>query len=84
VPEILQAPSPEGWSYPAVGESNPRELIRVCHAREELTANKFEESAKSLPSEWSGQVREYANNMRSAIAKLHAWLQGKEIGPQLQ
>src|SRR5262249_3639704 len=23
VPEILQAPSPEGWSYPAVGESNP-------------------------------------------------------------
>jgi hypothetical protein len=82
VAEILSAPPPEGWTRPALGDTNPKTVIEACHASEEVTINEFANAEQDLPAPWAEQVRNYVNNMRSAIAKLHAWMEGKEIGPQ--
>lgn len=82
VAEILAAPPPEGWTHPAQGDTNPKTIIEACHASQELTAIEFANAERDLPSAWAEQVRNYVNNMRSAIAKLHVWMQEKEIGPQ--
>lgn len=81
VAEILESPPTEGWTRPSVNENNPKEIISACHASEELTTKVFELATQDLPGEWKGQIREYASNMRSALAKLHAWIENKEIGP---
>jgi hypothetical protein len=80
--EILEEPPTEGWTRPTPDDSNPKAIIEACHTSEELTANKFAAAAQNLPSDWSEQIRSYVNNMRSVIAKLHAWMRNKEIGPQ--
>jgi hypothetical protein len=83
VAEILAMPPTEGWTRPAPGDTNPKTIIEACHTSEELTAKDFAKAEQNLPSPWAEQVRNYVNNMRSAIAKLHAWMKEKEIGPQL-
>lgn len=78
---ILSAPEAQGWTQPA-DDDNPKSIIEACHEGEERTAAAFNAALQELPEDWRWQVREYADNMRSAIAKLHAWLQNKEIGPE--
>jgi uncharacterized protein (TIGR02284 family) len=80
--DILMAPEAQGWTLPAANDTNPKSIIEACHEGEERTAKTFQEALKELPEEWHWRIREYADNMRSAIAKLHAWLQNKEIGPE--
>jgi hypothetical protein len=81
LPGILASPEAEGWSDPAATEFNPKAIIRACHKSEEMTAQAFERAPTELPVEWGWQMRQYLENMRSAIAKLHAWLENQEIGP---
>lgn len=80
--DLLIAPDSQGWTRPAVNETNPKSIIEACHEGEKRTAETFEEALKEVPDDWRWQIREYADNMRSAITKLHAWRQGKEIGPE--
>ena len=80
--DILSAPDAEGWTHPSSTEFNPKAIIRACHESQELTANTFEQNATELSEEWRYEVNGYIESMRSALAKLHAWLDNKEIGPE--
>lgn len=82
VRELITAPDAEGWTHPASTEFNPKAIIRACHESEELTAEVFEQSGKELPEEWQYEINGYIEGMRSTLAKLHGWLDNKEIGPE--
>jgi hypothetical protein len=82
ITEILTAPDAQGWNHPASTEFNPKAIIRACHESEELTAGIFRQDAERLPEDWQYEVKAFIEDMNSALAKLHAWLDNKEIGPE--
>ncbi|MGH7906945.1 MAG: hypothetical protein ACREP6_09975 [Candidatus Binataceae bacterium] len=81
-PKILLAPAAEGWSQPGPGDRDVKAVIEACHTAEERTIKMFEEAEGTFPDQWRWEIGEHYQNMRSAAAKLHAWLQNKEIGPE--
>ena len=78
--EILASPPREGWTRPTGNETNLVSVIEACHEAEERAVAAFEEAAQLLPEEWRWALNEYSQHMRSALAKMHAWLAGKEVG----
>jgi hypothetical protein len=78
--EILTAPLTEGWSQPTGNESDPGSVIEACHEAEERALTAFEQARQTLPEDWLWVLNEYSQHMHSALAKMHAWLQGKERG----
>ena len=79
VAAVLTAPPSEGWTSPT-HETDPVAVIEICHQSEEQTQDAFQEALRTLPEEWRWELNEYCQHSRSALAKLHAWLQGKEGG----
>jgi uncharacterized protein (TIGR02284 family) len=77
---ILTAPASEGWGRPASNETDPLAVVQACHQAEERARKAFEEALKSLPEDWRWKLNEYSQHIRSALAKMHAWLQHKEAG----
>jgi hypothetical protein len=76
--DIFTAPPHEGWTQPTGGETDPRSVIEACHEAEERAISAFDAALQALPEDWDWLLNEYSQHMRSAVAKMHAWLEGKE------
>jgi Domain of unknown function (DUF2383) len=83
VAEILTAPPSEGWTRPD-SETDADTIIEICHESEERTLQALEEALRTLPEDWHWPLSEYSQHAHSALAKLHAWRQGKEAGAPLK
>jgi uncharacterized protein (TIGR02284 family) len=81
---ILIAPAKEGWSQPSTADSTPRAIVAACHRAEERAVEVYAQTLPTLPEDWRWEVGEQYEMMRSMLAKLHAWLEGKEGGPELR
>ncbi len=77
----LLAPPTEGWSWPADSDETPEAVIASCHRGEERAVRAYEQAREALPEDWRWEVSEQYATMRSALAKLHTWLQGRESQP---
>lgn len=69
----------EGWTR-LEHDSEPMDTIEICQEFEERTQKNFEQALRALPEEWRWELNEYSQHSRSALAKLHSWLEGKEGG----
>jgi uncharacterized protein (TIGR02284 family) len=78
---LIQAPT-EGWSWPAADDDTPEAVIASCHRGEERELRAYEEAMHKMPEQWRWEINEQYQSMRSARAKLHSWLQGRESHPQ--
>jgi hypothetical protein len=76
--DILTAAPREGWTRPTGKESDRLSVIEACHEAEERAVAAFEEAVQFLPEDWHWVLNEYSQHMHSAVAKMHAWLAGKE------
>ncbi len=77
-PRILTAPPSEGWTQPTGHETNARSVIEACYEAQERAINAFDEASETLPEDWRWTLNEYSQHMRSALSKMHTWLDGKE------
>jgi hypothetical protein len=78
---LLQPPS-EGWSWPTAEDDTPEAVIAACHRGEERELRAYEEALRSVADNWRWELNEQYQSMRSARAKFHAWLEGRETRPQ--
>jgi hypothetical protein len=75
--EILATPA-EGWTLPAGTDAGPRPIAEACHRADERARQVFEKALPAAPAEWRWEVEQHYQNVRSAVAKIHAWRDGKE------
>ncbi len=78
---LIQSPT-EGWSWPAADDDTPEAVIASCHRGEEGELRAYEQAMGNVPDDWRWQLNEQYQSMRSARAKLHSWLEGRESRPQ--
>jgi hypothetical protein len=82
-PEELISPPTEGWTYPTDSDSTPEAIIESCHRGEERALAEYQRALGTLPEEWHFELEHLYQNTRSAVAKLHTWLDRKEAGSEL-
>lgn len=82
IPRHIIAPPSEGWSWPAAEDETPEAVIASCHRGEERAVRAYEEALRTVPEDLRWPINEQYQSMRSALAKLHSWLSGRETQPQ--
>jgi rubrerythrin len=78
---LIQPPS-EGWSWPAAQDETPEAVIESCHRGEERALRAYEQAMAEVPDDWRWELNSQYQSIRSARAKLHSWLSGRESQPQ--
>lgn len=80
-PQELLSPPSEGWSWPAAEDTTPEAVIASCHRGEEREVQAYAQLLDDFTGEWRWEVRQQFEAARSALSKLHTWMEGKEVQP---